>query len=146
MLGKTRDGCVSDHGHVVGLCQALVRSIHMVYFLLVMVLDETASGREVKMKTIIRVADIRGKCPVYRLGNKITLQIGYILDPKETDIVCLHSMASILPYYIALSKGVKAKDLGLSRANSQEAYVQCLDPCEITGGGTVRFEISVVTE
>jgi len=33
--------------------------------------------------------------------------------------------------------------LGLSGANADCAYVQCLDPCEITGGGTVVFEISI---
>ncbi len=96
------------------------------------------------MKLIIRVAEIRGKCPVYEIGNRITLKEGYILDPGETDVVCMHSLASILPYYVALAKGVEANELGLSRGNSQEAYVQCLDPCEITGGGTVRFEISKV--
>lgn len=96
------------------------------------------------MKLIIRVAEIRGKCPVYQIGNRITLKEGYIVDPGETDVVCMHSLASILPYYVALAKGVEAKELGLSRGNSQEAYVQCLDPCEITGGGTVRFEISKV--
>jgi uncharacterized repeat protein (TIGR04076 family) len=96
------------------------------------------------MKLVIKVVEIKGKCPVYEIGNRITLKNGYILDPVETDIVCLHSFASILPYYVALSKGVKPKDLGLSRGDSEEAYLQCLDPCEITGGGTVRFEISRV--
>ncbi|MFP3869664.1 MAG: TIGR04076 family protein [Syntrophobacteria bacterium] len=96
------------------------------------------------MKLIIRVVDIKGRCPVYKLGNRITLREGYILEPGETDAVCMHSLASIFPYYVALAKGVKAGDLGLSRDGSEEAYVQCLDPCEITGGGTVRFEISRV--
>ena len=96
------------------------------------------------MKLIIRVIEIKGRCPVYQIGNKITLQNGYILDPGATDIVCMHSLASILPYYVALAKGVKAKDLGLSKDDSDKAYLQCLDPCEITGGGTVRFEISRV--
>jgi uncharacterized repeat protein (TIGR04076 family) len=58
----------------------------------------------------------------------------------------MHSLTSILPYYVALSKGVTAKELGLSRGQSEEAYVQCLDPCEITGGGTVLFEISRIAE
>lgn len=93
------------------------------------------------MKLTVTVVDIKGKCPVYEVGNKITLNDGYILDPVQTDIVCMHSLASILPYYVALAKGVKARDLGLSQGDSEEAYVQCLDPCEITGGGTVRFEI-----
>ena len=94
------------------------------------------------MKLIIKVVDIKGKCPVYKTGSKIILEEGYILDPGETDPVCMHSLASILPYYVALSKGIQARALGLSRGGSREAYVQCLDPCEITGGGTVRFEIS----
>jgi uncharacterized repeat protein (TIGR04076 family) len=96
------------------------------------------------MKLIVKVVEIKGKCPVYEIGNKITLKEGYILDPAETDIVCMHSLASVLPYYVALAKGVEAKEIGLSRGDSQEAYIQCLDPCEITGGGTVRLEISRV--
>lgn len=94
------------------------------------------------MKLFIKVVEIKGECPVYEIGNRIVLRDGYILDLGETDTVCMHSLASILPYYVALSKGVKAKDLGLSRGDSEKAYLQCLDPCEITGGGTVRFEIS----
>lgn len=93
------------------------------------------------MKLIIEIFDIKGKCPVYKSGDKIVLKQGYILDPKETDTVCMHSLASILPYYVALSKGVGAKELGLSRGDSKEAYVQCLDPCELTGGGTVCFKV-----
>jgi uncharacterized repeat protein (TIGR04076 family) len=94
------------------------------------------------MKLVITVVEIKGSCPVYNIGNTISLQNGYILDPAETDQVCMHSLASILPYYVALSKGVKAKDLGLAKGDSEEAYVQCLDPCGLTGGGTVIFEIS----
>lgn len=94
------------------------------------------------MKLVIKVVEIKGNCPVYKIGNKITLQDGYILNPDETDKVCMHSLTSILPYYVALSKGVKSKDLGLSKGDSEEAYVQCLDPCELTNGGTVILEIS----
>jgi uncharacterized repeat protein (TIGR04076 family) len=96
------------------------------------------------MKLIVKIVEIKGRCPVYEVGNTITLQEGYILDTEKTDIVCMHSLASILPYYVALAKGVEAKEMGLSRGDSKEAYIQCLDPCEITGGGTVRLEISRV--
>jgi uncharacterized repeat protein (TIGR04076 family) len=101
---------------------------------------------EVMVNLVIRVVEIKGSCPVYEIGNTIVLKGGYVLDPKETGPVCMHSLASILPYYVALSRGIRAKDLGLSRDDSEEAYVQCLDPCEITGGGTVRFEISRIDE
>jgi uncharacterized repeat protein (TIGR04076 family) len=94
------------------------------------------------MKLLLTVIDIKGNCPVYNVGDRITMQKGYIIDPADTDMVCMHSLASVLPYYVALSKGVKAIDLGLSRGVSDSAYVQCLDPCDITGGGTVIFEIS----
>jgi len=45
----------------------------------------------------------------------------------------------MMPYYVALSKGVDPKILGLAK-NNGKAYLQCLDPCEHTGGGTVIFE------
>ena len=64
------------------------------------------------MKLRIRVIEIKGKCPVYHLGDSIILRQGYILDPENTDPVCMHALASIFPYYVALSRGVKAKDLG----------------------------------
>ncbi len=94
------------------------------------------------MQLIIKVIEIKGECPVYQVGNRIVLQHGYIIDPVKTDTACMHSLASILPYYVALAKGIRAKDLGLANGNSKEAYVQCLDPCALTGGGTVLFEIS----
>jgi uncharacterized repeat protein (TIGR04076 family) len=62
------------------------------------------------------------------------------LNLEETDSVCMHSLSSIMPYYVALYRGVDPKELGLSK-DGKKAYVQCLDPCDHTGGGTVIFEI-----
>jgi uncharacterized repeat protein (TIGR04076 family) len=95
---------------------------------------------------IIRVVKIKGNCPVYEEGSKIILDKGYKLDLYKTDAVCMHSLASILPYYNALSKGITAKELGLSRQKNDinKAYVQCLDPCEYTNGGSVIFEIEAL--
>jgi uncharacterized repeat protein (TIGR04076 family) len=45
-----------------------------------------------------------------------------------------------MPYYNALFRGIDPQDLGLSN-DRNKAYVQCLDPCDYTGGGTVIFEI-----
>ena len=88
---------------------------------------------------VVEVKSIRGHCPVYKVGDRIVLDEGYKLNLKETTAVCMHSLASIMPYYVALYRGVKPSDLGLGRG--ERAYVQCLDPCHITGGGTVLFEI-----
>lgn len=90
----------------------------------------------------VKIKEIEGCCPVYEIGHSIYLREGYILDTKSSAPVCMHSLASLMPYYVALSRGVEPKDLGLSGPEEGKAYIQCLDPCKITGGGTVIFEIS----
>jgi len=94
------------------------------------------------MKLIIEVVEIQGNCPVYKLGNKIVLNEGYKVNLKETDNICMHSLASLLPYYNSLSKGVNPVSLGLAR-EGKDAYIQCLDPQKYTGGGTVTFKVSL---
>ena len=89
------------------------------------------------MELIIKVVEIKGKCPVYKVGDEIYLEEGYKLKSKGP--ICMHSLASIMPYYNALSNGVSPEKLGLGKKD--KAYVQCLDPCKYTGGGTVVFEI-----
>jgi uncharacterized repeat protein (TIGR04076 family) len=69
-------------------------------------------------KLLITVKEIRGHCPVYKIGDRIVLDEGYRLNLVETDSMCLHSVASILPYYIALYRGVSPRELGLSRPMS----------------------------
>lgn len=93
-------------------------------------------------KLIIKVLKIKGICSVYKVGDKIVIDEGYKLNFEETDKVCMHSLASIMPYYVALSKGIDPKTLGLAKKGNR-AYLQCLDPCEITGGGTVVFEVEL---
>ncbi|MBC7337594.1 MAG: TIGR04076 family protein [Clostridia bacterium] len=99
----------------------------------------------VKRKLVITVVEVKGTCPVYRAGYKITLDDGYRLNLAETNAVCLHSLTSVMPYYVALYHGVSAAALGLAKGGSGEAaYVQCLDPCHYTGGGTVVFRLERV--
>jgi len=93
------------------------------------------------MRTVIRVKEIRGHCPVYTVGDVFVLDQGYILDPAQSCRVCMHSLASVMPYYVALSHGVRPTQLGLTREEGGVAYVQCLDPCQHTGGGTVILEV-----
>ncbi len=93
------------------------------------------------MDLIVTVKEIKGTCPVYRLGDSIVIREGYMLDTNKGSPVCMHSLASLMPYYVALSKGIAPQALGLSGTKEDRAYLQCLDPCEITGGGTVIFEI-----
>ena len=63
---------------------------------------------------------------------------GYKL--KADKPICMHSLASLMPYYIALNKGISPEELSLGK---EKAYVQFLDPYNYTSGGTVIFEIEV---
>jgi hypothetical protein len=49
-----------------------------------------------------------------------------------------------MPYHVTLYKEIPPKSLGLSGTKEVKDYVQRLDPCEITGGGTVIFEVSAI--
>lgn len=94
------------------------------------------------MGLVVRVKEIKGNCPVYKIGDSIVIRDGFILDTKRSSQVCMHSLASLMPYYVALSRGISPQSLGLADADNDKAYLQCLDPCEVTGGGTVLLEIS----
>ena len=84
--------------------------------------------------------NIKGNCPIYEVGDFFKIIDGFKLNANKN--ICMHSFSSIFPYYVALSKGISSEDLGLSKNNvNDSAFVQCLDPCEITQGGTVTFEI-----
>lgn len=63
---------------------------------------------------------------------------GYKLRSEKS--ICMHSLASLMPYYVALSRGILPESIGLGKEGV--VSVQCLDPCEYTGGGTVILEIS----
>jgi uncharacterized repeat protein (TIGR04076 family) len=95
----------------------------------------------------IKVVEIRGHCPVYRVGDRMLID-----DPKivleKTDALCTHALSSLLHYVVALERGADPVQLGLSKAEDREhAYIQCVDPGEpYTSGGTVVFRIGRVNK
>ncbi|ASJ09813.1 TIGR04076 family protein [Thermococcus sp. P6] len=90
----------------------------------------------------IRVKEIRGRCPVFKPGDRIIVE-GPEIKLDESDALCTHALASLLPYMVALRKGVKPEEIGLGKEG--KAYVQCPDPGKpYTDGGTVIFEIKVI--
>ena len=94
------------------------------------------------MDLIVRVKEIRGQCSVYQVGNSFILKEGYKLVSKIP--LCMHSLASLLPHYNALMVS-EPDQWGLAgKEDPTKAYVQCLDACSYTGGGTAIFEISRV--
>ncbi|MEM2916873.1 MAG: TIGR04076 family protein [Candidatus Bathyarchaeia archaeon] len=89
----------------------------------------------------VKVKEIRGKCPVFKLGDKIVVEEPEILV-KETDALCVHALGSMLSMIVPLSRGISFKTLGLAKEDENIGYVQCLDPSfPYTAGGTVIFEI-----
>lgn len=87
---------------------------------------------------VIEVFDIKGYCPVYQVGDTFSIKDGFVLAGGNP--ICMHSLASLMPYYVALSQGTSPVELGLAR-EGEVAYLQCLDPCELTRGGTVVFAV-----
>jgi uncharacterized repeat protein (TIGR04076 family) len=90
----------------------------------------------------IEVCEVRGHCPVYKIGDKITID-----DPEivleRTDALCTHALSSLLHYVLVLGRGTDPVELGLSKPKDRmHAYIQCVDPGEpYTRGGTVIFRI-----
>ncbi len=86
----------------------------------------------------IEVYEIKGYCPVFKVGDRIVID-GPRLILEKTDAVCVHALAPLLHYIVALDRGVDPRVLGLSKSPN-EAYIQCVDPGEpYTNGGTVIF-------
>ena len=88
----------------------------------------------------IVVHEIRGRCPVYKIGDRMVIDDPRILVDK-TDAICTHALSSLLHYVIVLEEGVDPLKLGLSKPEDREhAYIQCVDPGKpYTDGGTVIF-------
>ena len=93
----------------------------------------------------IEVCEVRGKCPVYEVGDKIVVDDPVIVLDK-TDALCMHALSSLLHYVLALERGADPVELGLSKPEDREhAYIQCVDPGKpYTEGGTVVFRIKRV--
>lgn len=91
---------------------------------------------------IIEVCEIRGKCPVHRVGDKIVIDDPKILIEK-TDALCIHALSTIVHYALALEHGADPVKLGLTKPEDREnAYIQCVDPWKpYTDGGTVIFKM-----
>lgn len=92
----------------------------------------------------IEVCEIRGKCPIYKAGDRIVIDDPSIVL-ERTDALCVHALSSLLHYVLILESGADPVRMGLSKPNRDAAYIQCVDPGEpYTEGGTVIFKIKKV--
>ena len=88
----------------------------------------------------IEVVEVRGCCPVHKVGDKIVIADPMIVLEK-TNALCTHALSSLLHYVLVLERGADPVELGLSKPEDREhAYIQCVDPGKpYTDGGTVIF-------
>ncbi len=94
----------------------------------------------------VEVLKVFGNCPVYREGDYFFVREGFRLTPGNRSSFCMHGLSALMPYYVALARGIAPQDLGLSSSRGPGAYLQCLDPCSYTGGGTVVFCVTPLGE
>ena len=98
-------------------------------------------GSEKRYRLVITAKEIRGNCPVFRVGDRIVIDSPKIVV-DETDNLCVHAFGCMLSMIVPLSRGMSFKQLGLAKEESEKGYIQCLDPGRpYTDGGTVLFEI-----
>jgi len=65
----------------------------------------------------IEVCEMRGKCPVHKVGDKIVIDDSKIVL-RETDALCTDALSSLLHYVPALEEGADPVELGLSKLAS----------------------------
>ncbi len=95
-------------------------------------------------KLIIKAVEIKGNCPIYKIGDKTVIE-GPEINLEESDKVCVHALFSLGTFIVALRKGINPQSLGLTKDDNNKAYYQCLDPGPpYTEGGTVIFEVTQV--
>lgn len=92
-------------------------------------------------RLIIEVVEVRGKCPVHKVGDKIVID-GAEIDLQKTTRICCHALSTIDHWLLALREGADPKKLGLTKEGDEKnAYIQCPDPGPpYTNGGTVIFK------
>jgi len=93
----------------------------------------------------IEVHEIRGRCPVFKVGDRIVVE-GPRIVLEQTDALCIHALTALLHFITALEHGVKPIELDLTTEEDPEnAFVQCPDPGRpFTCGGTVIFRLRKV--
>lgn len=86
------------------------------------------------------VKEIRAKCPLYTLGDKIVFEDFYAKSSKSEDM-CIHAFSAMSTLISALLHGRSAVDLGIG-SEPDVGHIQCPDPGPpYTKGGTVVFEL-----
>mgnify|MGYP000288814880 CR=1 FL=1 len=91
-------------------------------------------------RVVIEVKEVRGRCPVYKPGDRIVVERFYIKCGESKD-VCLHALCAMSTLLSSFMRGYSARSLGIGLRDNV-GYLQCPDPgSPYTCGGTVVFEL-----
>lgn len=91
-------------------------------------------------RVTITIKEIRGYCPIYKVGDKIIMEKFYV-DSRNSERVCIHALAAFSTLLSAFLHGSSAIELGIG-SEDDVGYLQCPDPGPPhTKGGTVLFEL-----
>jgi uncharacterized repeat protein (TIGR04076 family) len=61
----------------------------------------------------IRVCEIRGKCPVHRVGDRMVVD-GPSIVLNKTGALCVHALSTLLHYVVALEEGADPIKLAIT--------------------------------
>jgi len=75
-------------------------------------MEKTVAAQDLQVK----IVEIKGRCPVYAIGDGFRILGGWKLQAQRP--ICLHALSSLMPYYVALSRGIPPSDLGLGDAET----------------------------
>ena len=93
-----------------------------------------------RYRLTIRVKEVRGKCPLYQVGDEILID-RFFIDADRSRDVCMHAFSAMSTLLSAFIHGSSAVDLGIG-SEEGVGYLQCPDPGPpCTEGGTVLFEL-----
>jgi len=93
-----------------------------------------------KYRLVIVVKEVRGSCPIYKVGDTMTIEKFYI-NSRKSGKICVHAFSAMLTLLSAFVNGSSAMELGIGMRDNV-GYLQCPDPGPpYTQGGTVIFEL-----
>ena len=76
-------------------------------------------SNEEKYRLVITVKEIRGNCPVFKVGERIVIDSPKIIVDK-TDNLCIHAFGCMLSMIVPLGRGISFKQLGLAKEEGEK--------------------------
>ena len=87
-----------------------------------------------RCKVVLEVVEVRGKCPIYKVGDKVAMdEPAYLFGtksyrmPEETNAICIGFATSLFAYEMPLLRGIDPVKLWLAKEGGS-AYITCQAP------------------